>query len=123
MDLFSTIVDVCGARMPDDRIIDGHNSILMLKGEGDSGTDIFFYHNGRNLQAVRKGEWKLRITAESGIELYNLLLDQSEKYNRAEEFPELVEELHNEMKQFSKETGAVLIGISNNALPDVPRSD
>jgi arylsulfatase A-like enzyme len=109
MDLFATIVDVCGAELPSDRKIDGKSALKMIKGEGDFNSEIFFYLSGNNLHAVRDGEWKLRVTKEAGVELYNLYLDHSEKYNRAEGLPEVVEELYQNMKVFSKETGAKLV--------------
>ncbi len=108
MDLFSTIAEVCGASLPADRKIDGRNLMPLLKGAGNSPTNTLFYCMGENLQAVRKGEWKYRLTENDGVQLFNLQLDPAEMYNVAERNPELVAEMHRQMEQFSKETGAKL---------------
>ena len=59
--------------------------------EEECGTQDFYYFYNRVLHGVRRGPWKLR-TFE-GTELFNLDLDVSERYNRAEEHPEIVAEL------------------------------
>ncbi len=61
LDLLPTIAAISGAEVPKDRIIDGHNILSLIKGEGKSPTDVFYYYHGRELQAVRAGEWKLRV--------------------------------------------------------------
>lgn len=62
MDLFPTIAALAGAELPNDRVIDGEDINRILEaGEGDSPHEFVYYYNGTNLQAVRKGEWKLHI--------------------------------------------------------------
>lgn len=106
MDLFTTIIDIAGAKLPDDIIIDGINVYSLLKGEEYVSSEIFFYLKEATLQAVRKGDWKLRCTAAKGFELYNLSDDPSEKYNLADKHPDIVKELHQELIKFSEETKA-----------------
>lgn len=62
MDLFPTIASLAGATLPEDRVIDGKdiNSILQT-GKGDSPHEYVYYYNGANLQAMRKGKWKLHL--------------------------------------------------------------
>jgi len=108
MDLFTTIADVCGAALPNDRKIDGNNLLPLLKGEKDSPTETLFYCRGENLEAVRDGAWKYRFTEKDSVQLFNLLLDPAEMYNVAEQNPDVVAEMHRQMEQFSKETGAKL---------------
>ena len=62
-------------------------------------TNISFYAYWGDLQAVRWGDWKLRI-ADGKEALYNLAEDISEKKNLAAENPEIVEKLKIAMKDF-----------------------
>lgn len=111
MDLFPTLIQLAGAEIPDDRIIDGRNIYNLLKGENVGSSAPFFYCRGVNLEAVRKGKWKLRHTKNSGFELYDLNIDPSEMYNLKESNQEIVKEMNKEMERFSKETGATLLTI------------
>ncbi len=62
MDLFPTIAALAGAQMPKDRIYDGADIFPILRlGEGEPTQEYFYYYNGMNLQAVRKGPWKLHL--------------------------------------------------------------
>ncbi|MFT7036962.1 MAG: hypothetical protein ACJA2S_005503, partial [Cyclobacteriaceae bacterium] len=47
-----------------------------------------------------------RYTKTAGIELFNLNVDPSEKYNRAQENVGLVKKYYQQMKGFALETGA-----------------
>ena len=53
------------------------------------------------MQAIRQGDWKLRITTEDSIQLFNLNVDPSEMYNRAVEFPERINKLTEMMRKFA----------------------
>jgi arylsulfatase len=69
------------------------------------------------LQAVRKGPWKLhRITSsQTGLDyfdgklplLFNLDEDPGERFDRSEQFPEIVGELQRLMEEQLKATEAV----------------
>ncbi len=62
MDLLPTIASLAGAKIPNDRVIDGKNIRSILKtGKGKSPHDFVYYYNGSNLQAIRKGKWKLHL--------------------------------------------------------------
>ena len=62
MDLFPTIATLAGAEIPEDRVIDGKNiNSFLASGEGESPHEFMYYYNGTNLQAVRKGKWKLHL--------------------------------------------------------------
>lgn len=64
MDLLPTIAAITGAKVPDDRIIDGHNILPLLKNEpgATSPYKAFYYYHGTELHAVRSGDWKLRVS-------------------------------------------------------------
>lgn len=112
MDLLPTAASLAGAEVPDDRIIDGKNLLPLLKGEKDEAIhDAFFYYHGETLHAVRKGPWKAHfITAwayaddnqrmvHETPELYHLDQDPSEKYNLADEHPEIIEDIRRAVQQ------------------------
>jgi len=112
MDLFTTIANTCGATLPDDRIIDGNDATPVLIEGVTSETENFYYLSGNNLHAIRHREWKLRVTRADGIQLFNLHLDPSEKYNRANELPEKVESLYQLMTEFSENAKAAVIPLN-----------
>ena len=61
LDLLPTLAAISGGKVPTDRIIDGHNILPLLKGEGKSPTKVFYYYHGRELHAVRAGDWKYKV--------------------------------------------------------------
>ena len=106
MDLFATISKIAGATLPMDRPIDGKDIAAILHGNEEPRAAPFFYCKEATLQAVRKGDWKLRYTEESGMQLFNLQLDPSEAFNVAEANPEISQELLSDLKSFAKQTNA-----------------
>ncbi len=113
MDLFTTIVEVTGAKLPTDRKIDGNNILPLLKGEGKSPTQKLFYFNGAKAEALRMGNWKYRFTKDEGEQLFDLKNDPGEKYNLAKDEPARVQKLHKELNDFSIETGGMPININD----------
>lgn len=62
MDLFPTIAALAGVVHSKNRVIDGKDINLILQsGEGETPHEYLYYYNGANLQAVRKGKWKLHL--------------------------------------------------------------
>ena len=106
MDLFTTIVDICDAPLPNDRVIDGNNLLPLLTGGSESPTNLLYYCWGEEVQAVRQDEWKYRFTEDEGQQLFNLNLDPAERYNVAKSNPEVVKEMHRLLENFSADTGA-----------------
>ena len=123
LDLYATFLEVAGAEVPSDRPVDGMNILSFLEGKSPSPRGEFFYFTGMTLDAVRVGEWKLRMSTwahdfvrgrapEGGStsqdelvvpELFNLERDPAEKWNVVEENPELVERLMERMRSFASE--------------------
>ena len=105
LDLLPTCLDLAGAKLPDDRPIDGVSLAPVLKGAGPSPrTHIYYYHAGE-LMAVRRGPWKLHlktINPAAGQEqaqshdpplLFRLTIDPSERINVADRHPDVIEDL------------------------------
>jgi arylsulfatase A len=109
LDVLPTVLTAAGAKIPDDRPIDGNNLLPLLQGETQvSPTEIHYYFAGGNrLDAVRKGPWKLQL-ASGETELFHIEQDFSERVNVAAEHPELVAELRALLDAFAAETGTEL---------------
>lgn len=113
MDLYTTMLSLAGAKVPTDRIVDGVNIESTLFGIGHSGRvhsarQTMFFYRRDELYAVRKGAYKAHfITEPSYIKgdkvhhnpplLYNLEHDPSEKYNIAEDHPDVIGEIRKEV--------------------------
>jgi len=111
MDLFTTLIQIAGGKVPTDRVIDGVDIMPLLKGDRtfQRGKD-FYYFEGKYLEAIRSGDWKLRIAPYQGPglpnnaslapELYNLAVDPTERVNQADRHPEIVAELKAKLIDF-----------------------
>jgi arylsulfatase A-like enzyme len=108
MDCLPTLAALAGTHPPNDRIIDGHDIRPLLFGEAHAKTpyEAFYYYQMDQLQAVRKGPWKLFLPLESFQRhphfkkgqsdkplLFNVVTDVGSKRNVAGEHPEVVKEL------------------------------
>jgi arylsulfatase A len=109
MDLFVTISSLTQATIPQDRVIDGRDISAVLTGQKKQWDEEtpFFYCSGKKLQAVRKGEYKLRINQQEGVQLFDLKNDPGESFNLADAAPQIVEELMLHMTVFSQNTEAL----------------
>ncbi len=104
-DILPTAAALAGVKPPADRKLDGVDIGPLLRDEAMAYAphDTFFYYRGLQLEAVRKGDWKLVIATnakkanakESAFEpqLYNLKEDIGEKKNVAKAHPEIVKKL------------------------------
>lgn len=108
-DIYHTLIKAAGGALPE-HPIDGHDLRPFLTGQTDrSPRKDYFYFRGA-LHAVRDGDWKLR-TAGGEDELFNMRVDPFERFNRAEEKPELVERLKKRMKEMADEVGKPVAGL------------
>jgi arylsulfatase len=115
MDLLPTFAAISEAPLPEHKI-DGINILPLLQGKSEANPrNHLFYYYGRQLQCVREGKWKLHFPhsyrsyqgvkpgmdglngpyarGETGIELYDLENDLSEKHDVADKYPEVVKRL------------------------------
>lgn len=114
LDIFTTVSHLAGVEVPDDRIVDGVNLAPVLFGDGDSPRDEMLFYRGTELYAARKGNFKAHYIIEGAYGqfeerevletpmLFNLKEDPSEKYNVADEHPEVLAEIE-EMVETHKE--------------------
>lgn len=137
MDLLPLFCDLADVELPTDRTIDGQNIRDVLLGQSDESPHRFlYYYNGINLQAVRKGKWKLHLPRTVADQPYwgavsvkrsfvkldqpflvNLETDIGEKVNVAADNPEVVATLLKEADRIRAELGDVRqIGSDQRAL-------
>jgi arylsulfatase A-like enzyme len=106
LDVLPTFASLAGARIPDDRILDGFDqSEFVTDVKAQSNRDVFYYYIGNELQAVRQGKWKIVLpypTLEFAYaedpyrnfpELYDLEKDISEQNNLKDKYPEKLDQL------------------------------
>lgn len=119
MDLLPTLGTYCGYDVPSDRIIDGHDVSAILEGKSmESPTDVFYYYQKQQLQAVRWGKWKYHLPLEKRIKgphlpdteigearLYNLEEDLSETTNVLLQHPEVVSQMEKLINQVRMDMG------------------
>lgn len=110
LDLFPTLVRLCGGEIPADRKMDGNNIFPLLAGErGAPGAEDFYYW----FSAVRLGNWKyregfLKLGPKSAKnpavkQLFNLKDDIGESTNLADQYPEKVQLLSGKLRTFVKD--------------------
>jgi arylsulfatase A-like enzyme len=98
MDLFVTLATAGGAAPSRERALDGHDLRAFLQGGVPSPRHEFAYINGPRVEGVRIDQWKLRQPPGAAPELYQLELDPSERYNRADREPAIVARLRARME-------------------------
>jgi len=143
IDILPTLVNLAGAKLPE-RKIDGGNIWPILAGQPDAKTnhEVFYYFRGMKLEAVRAGNWKLRLAwaAEPGPknaappkvkavdQLFNLETDLSETTSVAAANPDvmaklraLVEEMDKDLGKNDPGPGVRELGRVENPKPLIPR--
>lgn len=109
IDILPTLADLCGGKVPTDRIIDGKSLVPLINGENVSWSDrpLFFYWSRRfpelyNNIAIQEGEYKLAghtgyQSQINDFELYNIEQDPYEQQNMVETNNKLAEHLKKEL--------------------------
>ncbi|MGQ8338806.1 sulfatase family protein [Sunxiuqinia sp. A32] len=134
IDILPTLANISGSPLPTKQI-DGVNIFPLLEGDTDANPrDHFFYYFQKNdLEAVRKGNWKLVFPhkyrsyigvmpgqngmpgeynwAETGLALYDMRRDPGERYDVKEQYPEIVKELEELAQQAREDLGDDLTGM------------
>ena len=122
MDLLPTLTRLGGGAEPDDRVIDGKDIRPLLRGQPGVTTPheaLFYYGCGsHNLDAVRAGNWKLRL---DGDELYDLDADVGETENVFDRHPDVVRDLQARADACRDDLGDARTGIEGNGCRPVGR--
>jgi arylsulfatase A-like enzyme len=129
IDLFATLAELTGAPLPTDTTIDSISLADAILNEKSTHRDTFAYYQGANLEAVRKGDWKLHFCktgrstggAEDQVvsELYNLRDDVGESNNIYDRHPEIVNEIEDVAEEFRRCFGDRWLNSARNEGRDV----
>jgi arylsulfatase A-like enzyme len=129
MDLLPTLVDICNAKLPANKI-DGVNIRDLLSGKPNTNPrdEFAYYYDRNNLKAIRKGNWKLVFPALSQtynlpatigkdgfpgkygtdsvrLALFNLSTDPGEDRDVKDQNPDIVKQLSAIADKYRKEMG------------------
>ena len=110
LDLLPTFAAIAGLKPPSDREMDGYDLTPVLTGTGPSPRNEIFYYRGSEVWAARVGRYKIHYKTKSGylrdeqLEhdpplLFDLAADPSEKYNIAEQHPEVIEAIKRRVQE------------------------
>lgn len=128
IDMLPTIAKLAGAKIPQDRVIDGVDISEIFQGKKTELDRPFFFYQHQALRAVRQGDWKLHLPhskidrtkegklwqshvpkADRGYlnepALYNLKDDIGETTNVAEAHPKIVQRLMKQLVFAKKDIG------------------
>ena len=112
VDIMPTVLSAVGAKLPEDREIDGLDLKPLIEGTGKLGRESIFWHFPHYRHApgpysiIRNGDWKLIKWYEGPKALFNLAKDLGEKKNLAETMPHKVKELERELMNHLHSIGA-----------------
>ncbi|MCA9037627.1 MAG: hypothetical protein KDA91_20980, partial [Planctomycetaceae bacterium] len=124
IDFLPTMASIAGVSIPEDRLIDGVNQRELLTGKSETGArDSYAYFCQGELQAIRKGKWKVfkpnrtrfygyvDDRGSPDAELYDLENDIGETTNLASLHPERTAELLKLLSDFPVPTTPYYPGI------------
>lgn len=115
------------AILNDDKVkdvkIDGKDISPLFSNENADVPNVFFYYLREQLQAVRKGSWKLHFYKddEKVNLLYNLEEDISEQNNVYDKYPEIVKELSKLADEKRNEIGDSFLNIKGSEVRNIGR--
>jgi len=105
MDLFTTFSSMAGVKIPEDRIFDGIDLSETLLNRKPSPRKSVLYYRGTELYAARLGDFKAHFVTQGAYGefgerkahetplLYNLSHDAAEKFDIAQEHPEILKQI------------------------------
>jgi len=105
LDIYPTICQLAGVKMPDDRIYDGYDLSGVLQNQESSPRNEMIYYHGTRIFAARKGDYKLyfyknnpdgypeKVEKLETKQLFNVQVDPKEQYEIAASNPEIIKEI------------------------------
>ena len=144
IDILPTVAHLIDAKLPDHKI-DGKNIWPLMAGEADAKSphEAYYFYYGSQLQAVRKGKWKLHFphgyrtmagkpggtggiptsytNVKTGFALYDLEKDIGEQNNLMEEYPEIAAEIKKLGEAMREELGDSSVKIKGKGVRPVGR--
>jgi len=121
MDFYKTLAEIGGAKVPDDRIIDGSNILpTMLDPAVRIPDRPFFYYWGDALHAVRYGDYKYDCVNGA---LYNLREDVGESVNIAGANPDIVGRMEAMLAECRADLGDTRTGAQGSNIRPAGRVD
>jgi arylsulfatase A len=129
IDLFPTILDLCGVKS--DARPDGISLAPLLRGMGDLKREALYWHyphysnqGGKPGAAIRAGDYKLIEFYEQGRrELYNVKDDRGETQNLIDRKPDVAKDLYAKLAAWRKDVGARMMQPNPNYLPNPQAGD
>ena len=128
LDLLPTFCSLAAVDLPADRVYDGGDLSVRIRGTGPSPRKSVFYYRGDVLYALRNGPWKMhfRSRPRSGAKetiheiplLFHLEHDPSEKKDLAKKYPEVIERL----QAVAEAHTSTLTPVENQMVKVVPRN-
>jgi len=123
LDFYATLAHLAGADAtigkPNDSI--DVTGFLLSPDHAESPRDTFFYYNRKDLEAVRHGDWKLRVRCGEAPALFNLAEDIGEEVNRYTEEPALVMRLYEKMAHCRAALGDAAADVSGSEVRHIGR--
>jgi arylsulfatase len=99
----ATSVHLAGGRLPTDRVYDSLDlAPVLFDGVKDRLHKKPFFWSSLGMKAVRDGDWKLVMRGSRVEGLYNIASDREEQNNLADAYPERVQALRTEYKQWQQ---------------------
>ncbi len=113
LDMLPTLAALVGTETPTDRPIDGYDLSPTLLGEGEHPRDHMFYYHKSELAAVRLGaykahfitrpHWDAPLQRHNTPQLYHLGRDPGEKWDIAQQHPEVLAQIQTLVEQHQKQ--------------------
>jgi arylsulfatase A-like enzyme len=105
-DMFPTLIDMVGGKMPETRPLDGRSIWPALRDGKESPVESYYWV-WRNCDAIRTANWKMLRYFDHN-ELYDIRKDESEATNVADGHPDVVKDLTVKMDKWAASLGAAL---------------
>jgi len=104
-DLFAVFAGVAGTRIPQDRVIDAEDIWPLFEGK-ELEHNRTLYWSFKNEDAIRVGDWKLRMIDGKVVGLFNLAADPGEKRDLSAENSQKVSQMRELQAKWKKECEA-----------------